>query len=132
MSQLSVKLSCCVTQRGKHSFQVCNQNLSQTATSYVYCRVVIYDNYSQYIHSPLLSTILTSAISLAPKPLPLHAIHMAHLSSSANMVLYRQPLCNLFIYIYMMTPTTQLFHHRYYYLVFTHLTSTVLAWRYSC
>ena len=59
-------------------------------------RVVIYDNYSQHIHSPLLSTILTSSTSLAPIPLPLRVIHMAHLSSSANMALYRRLLCNLF------------------------------------
>ena len=51
---------------------------------YVYCRVVIYNNYSQYIHSPLLSTIVTSATSLAPIPLP---FHVAHLSSSAKMAL---------------------------------------------
>ena len=64
-------------------------------------RVVLYDNYSQYIQSPLLSTILTSATPLAPIPLPLRATHMAHPSSSANMALYRRPICNLFIYFYL-------------------------------
>ena len=34
------------------------------------------------------------------------------------------------MYIFMPTcPTTQPFYHHYYYLVFTNLTSTVLAWR---
>ena len=56
-------------------------------------------NYSQYILSPLLSTILTSTTSL--EPLHLRAIHVARLSSSANMVLYRRPLIYLFIYFYL-------------------------------
>ena len=38
---------------------------------YVYCRVVIYYNYSWYRHSPLLSTIITSAASSRPIPLQL-------------------------------------------------------------
>ena len=76
-------------------------------------RAVMYNNYYQY--SASLSTVLISATLLAPIPLPLCMIHMAHLSSSAIMALYRQPLCNSFIH----SPTLTLCN--FYPVLFSHV-----------
>ena len=83
-------------------------------------RVVMYNNYYQY--SASLSTVLISATLLAPIPLPLCMIHTAHLSSSAIMVLYRQPLCNSFIH----PPTLTLCN--FYPVLFSHVLYLVIRY----